>query len=548
MQDRSCRTGPRHRRSAVLAAVLVTGVAHGQIPPLPTSLTADDALHVLNRLTWGAVDTDVVALTGPTSNYLSWLNAQLNPNLATDNPDVITVVTAMTPASQGQSASWRNAQAARLTRAWGSDWQLNEVMTQFWEQHFNTYGQAIRNFLIGGFGLNQTNALNTAVWFEWDDHEYYRQNALGSFRDLLRRTTLSPGMMMYLNMVQSSGCANPNENYGREFLELFTMGPINESQVPPEENYTQTDVIEVSRCFTGWGIDTSTLPWVAAFGAGNNTHCNNPKTLFAGKPYQLVVNPAGAAELDVVIDWVAGIDPTKDFICRKMIQVFLGDEADHDPQNASLLTRMKNAWGALGDIKAVANSLFRSPEFLSSNNRWCRARMPIESMAWWMRVWNGSLQDSGGAVSLPKLLRPVDGMVAIGQQPFLYPAPDGFPYESVEQPGSSVSIESYSALSEMFREHPTYTFFPTVDIAAMVQAALPQAQWNNPTQVATYLLGRLYGRYWTTTDRATVRRAITEDVNGGLRPALDYNNAADYASRVTEAAVAAATTNQALLK
>src|SRR5262249_7197189 len=135
-------------------------------------------------------------------------------------------------------------QAARLTRVVLSERQLEEVMVDFWLNHFNVYAEK-----------------SAVRWMLPDyEREAIRGHALGRFRDLLLATARQPAMLFYLDNWLSTRAdfvpiAGPykgttrglNENYAREILELHTLGV--------DGGYTQQDVIEVARCFTGWTID-----------------------------------------------------------------------------------------------------------------------------------------------------------------------------------------------------------------------------------------------------------------------------------------------------
>jgi uncharacterized protein (DUF1800 family) len=135
-------------------------------------------------------------------------------------------------------------QASRVARAEVSQRQLLEVMTDFWENHFSIYsGKGPERYLLVDF-----------------DRDVVRPHALGTFRDLLGAVAHSPAMLYYLDNWDSG--AEPtrpllvgnarrkghglNENYGRELLELHTLGV--------DGGYTQQDVIDVARAFTGWTI------------------------------------------------------------------------------------------------------------------------------------------------------------------------------------------------------------------------------------------------------------------------------------------------------
>src|SRR2546423_2129764 len=123
--------------------------------------------------------------------------------------------------------------AQRIIRAAESERQLNEVMVDFWFNHFNVFaGKGIDRFLLTSY---ERDAIRPHIW--------------GRFEDLLMATAKSPAMMFYLDNARSRAHAL-NENYAREIMELHTLGV--------DGGYTQKDVTELARVFTGWSIDTRT--------------------------------------------------------------------------------------------------------------------------------------------------------------------------------------------------------------------------------------------------------------------------------------------------
>src|SRR3954451_5136290 len=146
-------------------------------------------------------------------------------------------------AMQAQRQVFTDLSQQKILRAVYSDRQLNEVLVDFWFNHFNVFA---------GKGLTR----NYLTEYERDA---IRPHVLGKFRDLLEATAKSPAMLFYLDNWQSAGASAAaarfqpnrrrglNENYGRELLELHTLGV--------DGGYTQKDVTEVARCFTGWTIE-----------------------------------------------------------------------------------------------------------------------------------------------------------------------------------------------------------------------------------------------------------------------------------------------------
>jgi uncharacterized protein (DUF1800 family) len=281
---------------------------------------------------------------------------------------------------------------AKFLRAILSERQLQEVMTDFWFNHFNIY-----------IGKDSDQWYTTA--YERDD---IRKHALGKFRDLLLATATSPAMMVYLDNWQSIGPdsiangvnpANPNskkgnrglnENYGREVMELHTLGV--------DGGYTQADVTALSAILTGWTVDrpnqggpfqfdpkrhepTSTQ-WLGHILAPAPTPA---ATLF--QPSQslppVAVTAAQAPAQSQMNEGIEALtvlaaDPhTAHFISYKLAQRFVAD----DPP-AALVDRMAATYLETdGDIKAILRTLVQAPEFNSKKYFRNKVKTPMEFLA-----------------------------------------------------------------------------------------------------------------------------------------------------------------------
>ena len=184
-------------------------------------------------------------------------------------------------------------QRYQLLHAIHSKRQLREVMTVFWDNHFNTDIHTHEN-----------------VDYEVAENDLFRANALGNFRELLDISAKSPAMLYYLNGA-SSVAIDPNENYARELMELHTLSV--------DGGYTQQDVDEVARAFTGWTVVDHQLFFNAA------EHDDLPKVVLG-----LGLTGSGMGEGEEVLDRMAAHPSTAGFICEKLITLFV-DEA---PPNA----------------------------------------------------------------------------------------------------------------------------------------------------------------------------------------------------------------------
>jgi uncharacterized protein (DUF1800 family) len=260
----------------------------------------------------------------------------------------------------------------KLYRALYSNRQLEEVLVDFWMNHFNVFnGKGPDRVLLTSF-----------------EREAIRPHVFGHFRDMLLATARHPAMLFYLDNWQSqvlrddiqfpAGVRRPglNENYGRELLELHTLGV--------DGGYTQQDVIAVARAFTGWTIyDPQKF---AEFQFNPATHDRKEKVILGH------TLPAMRAEQDGidVIDILARHPSTAKFISRKLAQRFVAD----DPPPA-LVARMAATFTATdGDLRAVLQTLFRSPEFLSEGAWQAKMKSPLEMVMSSVRAMNADVADT----------------------------------------------------------------------------------------------------------------------------------------------------------
>jgi uncharacterized protein (DUF1800 family) len=262
---------------------------------------------------------------------------------------------------------------SRMYRALYSNRQLEEVLVDFWLNHFNVFN-----------GKGPARMLLTSY-----ERDAIRPHVLGRFRDLLLATARHPAMLYYLDNWQSqaprdeipgqppANARRPglNENYGRELMELHTLGV--------DGGYTQDDVIAVARAFTGWTIYDPNR--IAEFQFNPAFHDRKEKIVLGQKI------PAGGGEQDgiQVIDILARHPSTARFISKKLAQRFV---ADAPPQ--SLVDRMAATFTATGgDLRAVVESMLTSREFLSEGAWQAKLKSPLEMVLSSVRVLGADVTD-----------------------------------------------------------------------------------------------------------------------------------------------------------
>jgi uncharacterized protein (DUF1800 family) len=225
--------------------------------------------------------------------------------------------------------------------------QLQEVMVDFWFNHFNVFS---------GKGLDD-------VWIGNYEEGAIRPFALGRFRDLLFATTKHPAMLVYLDNTLSTAPGSPgargkrkglNENFAREVMELHTLGA--------DGGYTQEDVLTLARVFTGWSVnrpDAREFPQYAAVFEGSR-HDYSPK-VFLGHPLQ----SRGKAEGEEALDLLARSPATAHHISFKLAQYFVADE----PPSALVDRLAARFLETGGDIREVLKLLFAGDEFWDSERQ-----------------------------------------------------------------------------------------------------------------------------------------------------------------------------------
>src|SRR5688572_23258424 len=438
---------PRTPASAPIAA-----------PPLEVrELTADAQVHhVLNRLAFGARPGDVSAVR--TLRVDRWIALQLQPERIADRvadtvmrkygtlqlrprelartypaPAIVAAMNrqrgdtsgvddrmAAARAREGYARIAAELQSARIARAVVTERQLEEVMVDFWLNHFSVFiGKGPMRYYIGEF-----------------ERDAIRPNALGNFGELLADVARSPAMLFYLDNVQcvaDSGRptlagapqgrvrrgrargmppmpSNPspqprrrrglNENYARELLELHTLGV--------DGGYTQADIIDVARAFTGWSIDDPRRGGEFVFRRA--AHDAGPKLVLGTRM------PAGQGIEDgeQVLDLLARHPSTARFIATKLAIRFVSDSPPPSviDRAAETFTRTN------GDIRETVRTIVTSPEFFSRAAYRSKVKSPFETVVSSLRALGAAPDTTARTAQL---------VARLGQPVYGRQSPDGWP-------------------------------------------------------------------------------------------------------------------------
>ncbi len=439
----------------------VTGDAIGGLDPQAAAapLPAPDPLvHLLKRSRFGTTAADLAAARAQGIN--GYLEQQLNPQQML--PDLVELQAAVRfPVTELPLTAAYYADAfelSEITRQLAektvflgtySDRQLFEVMVGFWTDHFN-----IDN--VTG------NLPRTKPDF---DRNVIRANAFSSFRALLHASAKSPAMLEYLDGM-SNVADGPNENYARELMELHTLGV--------DGGYTEADVKEVARCFTGWGINGTTR----MFEFHPQRHDTEEKHVLG------TVIPAGGGVEDgeAVLDLLASHPSTARFIATKLVRHFVADQAP-----AVIVEAVRAAFSASdGDIPTLLRALFLHPDFASYADY--KLKRPLNYVCGALRAYDNDASHYPGTELLSLLSR-------LGQVPHRWFAPDGYPDVASYWLSASGLLERWNFAAELVE---TRGLFGESPASALVEEGM------SAEQLVDALAAKLIMRTLRTSDRAAL--------------------------------------------
>lgn len=361
----------------------------------PASLVGTDPVwHLLRRTTYGPTPQLVASVKA--SGTAAWIDAQLAPATIDDSActaylaryPTVAMTTPQLDASL-ERYSWDamfELGRATVARAVFSRRQLLEVMVEFWSNHFNV------------------TTPSGEVWDTKtvDDRAVARRYAFGRFSDMLIASATSPSMLQYLDNAYSYADA-PNENYGRELLELHTVGV--------GAGYTQDDVVNSARILTGLTVGR------------HNEFAYHSDDHYVGPVRVLGFSAANADAFNGValakkyLTYLAKHPATAKHVVTKLVTHFVSDT----PPDA-LVTRLVQVYLAQGTaIAPVLRALLTSPEFAASDGQ--KVRRPIEDVVGSLRTL-GVTPAAGGADSFGSIYWTLWNL---GQAPLAWHPPNGYP-------------------------------------------------------------------------------------------------------------------------
>ncbi|OYE02361.1 DUF1800 domain-containing protein [Nostoc sp. 'Peltigera membranacea cyanobiont' 232] len=403
--------------------VLLLLILLGSIPPSNAASTTVDpkVLHIINRLSFGPRPGDVQRVESigveryiqeqlsPESipepeNLTSQLKQldtlQLNPvelleHGITNPPGQKPTQLERKAANQWAKQVLDQAVQARLLKATSSQQQLQEVMVDFWYNHFNVDAAKGRDRL----------------WVGAYEQQAIRPYALGRFRDLLGATARHPAMQFYLDNFQNRADTRPdaqgnirglNENYARELMELHTLGV--------DGGYTQQDVIALARILSGWGFSRPSQQTDNPFGF----YFNPKRHDFSDKVFLgHTIKSGGEAQGEEALDILARSPATARHISYQIAQYFVSDV----PPTALVNNLTQRYLATDGNIRELLNTLFHSREFWDAKNFNAKFKTPYQFAISAVRATGVEVQNTKPISNLLQQL----GMPLYGCQ-----TPDGY--------------------------------------------------------------------------------------------------------------------------
>jgi hypothetical protein len=511
--------------------------------PLAVSDVPDPAVRVLRRLTFGYRPEDLTAfqaLGGTFDQRLeAWVSAQLagyDPSWPVVNDPPLSAVL-NDPGSNFETLSdplttlWQErvvaappwplyqyplieTQYLTLIRAVHSQWQLAEVLADFWHTHFSVDG--------GKFEVSPV--------FVHYDRDVIRPHMLGSFRAMIGAVTRSTAMMYYLDNVWNSKYG-PNENYARELQELHTLGAVHSWDFTPEAEipdavqmpgsstalpaglkagYSEADVRQLTLCLTGWTVSN---PYTNGLNTGEFIYHPDWHDTSSKRVLGIDITPNGQGEVEQVLDLLAMHPNTARYVCGKLCRRLISDDPPPSIVEAAA-TVFNDQWQAPDQLEQVVRTILLSNEFKDAATWGAKARRPFELIA-------GALRSCGGPEQ--KLVRPdpfgdwaanmANGlnykfsqdlywrMSETGHMPFGWVTPDGFPDTQPAWLGSTPLVMSWRVLNSLFLDwapvdlgNPggTWQDYYPVDAVAITKGALA-ANERTANAIVDFWVNRFLG-------------------------------------------------------
>ncbi len=392
----------------------------------------------------------------------AWLDEQLSPWTLPDAESRLAGYTTLKQSVAQNEAVRKNDESllfaeldhATLQRAVFSERQLYEVMCDFWTNHFNIWRRA-----------KWLTQLKTT-----DDAQVIRPHALGRFADMLLASARSPAMLVYLDNYASTAenGKQVNENYGRELLELHTLGIIDGAQV-----YSEADVVGVAKVLSGWTISWDNDATKYSYRFAPWAHSQEAVSILGGawsSPARVSWNDrVQKAEGDgiALLGFLARHPSTARYLSWKLVRRFVADQPPPTLVDRLAATYLANDTA----IAPVLRELFLSPEFASSAGQ--KVKRPIDWLYSALRVTRAQIDPAPAGAASTKLR---SAGQALGQPLFERVSPDGWPDRATYWVAADGLLKRWEHAAKLGRNKITDADSPekvVVDAASLIPSPTP---------------------------------------------------------------------------
>ncbi|HXI90919.1 MAG TPA: DUF1800 domain-containing protein [Blastocatellia bacterium] len=323
------------------------------------SLSYDEGAHLLRRAGFGGAPEEIDDLSA--RGREGAVDFLINFNQI-DNSAMESLLAASFDFSTQDGISNPEIRRWWFTRMVNTKRQFEEKMTLFWHNHFATSSSKVQDFLM----FNQNMLL--------------RQGVLDRFDNMLLKVSQDAAMLVWLDNI-TNVLGKPNENFGRELQELFTMGI--KDVVTDEQNYTEQDVKEVARAFTGWNYRRQS-PF--AFQLNASQHDNGSKSIYTGTPWAQTGNLSG----EDVITIISARPATARYLTWKLFNFFVYPVTTSSADKATIDKFAKVYLNNNHSIKELVRAIFTSDEFFSERAFFSLVKQPVELTVGAIRMLGGT--------------------------------------------------------------------------------------------------------------------------------------------------------------
>ena len=357
-------------------------------PILPADWNSKSAAHLLRRTMFGPTRAEIQQASSQSLD--ATLTALFAPQPVPDPPvGPAPLLAGQTWVNSAFDATNDGTYSAYLKAWWiglmiNQGMSIREKMTLFWHNHFPTELDTVADSR-----------------YLYRQLDLFRRNALGNFKQLTKLVSLDPAMLRYLNG-DTNIVGHPNENYGRELQELFTIGKGPEIAQGNYTNYTEDDVQAAAKVLTGYtdiGYRVTTDASISSTFTPSRHDSTNKQfsSAYGNKIIAGRTGADGAKELDDMLEMIFaqtdadGVSRVAKYVCRKLYRWFVYYDIDATTEQNVIVPLARIMMTSNFEVQPVLDALFRSANFYDDNNIGCMIKNPVDFVA-------GTIRQLGVAV------------------------------------------------------------------------------------------------------------------------------------------------------